>query len=223
LYVKKRFADFDPRKATPSKEVKAGDLNAPLSEQTTHLSIVDAEGTAVSITTTLNDNYGCRTVVGGAGFLLNNEMDDFSVKPGVPNLYGAIGGDANAIAPNKRMLSSMTPTIVTKDGKLYLVVGTPGGTTIITSVFQVILNVIDFDMSVSQAVQARRFHSQWLPDVVFTEKDGLPADVSEELKTMGHILQERSVIGAVEAIMLLPNGKLEGAADTRSDDSVEGF
>lgn len=221
-YLVKRFADFNPNQATPSKSVKAGNLTEA-SEQTTHFSIVDTEGGAVSLTTTLNDNYGCRTVVGGAGFLLNNEMDDFSAKPGVPNIYGAIGGEANAIQAQKRPLSSMTPTIVTKDGKLYMVVGTPGGTTIITSVFQTITNVIDFKMNMTDAVHSKRFHSQWQPDVVFIEKDGMPAATQEKLKAMGHKLQERSYIGLVEAILIQPNGKMEGVADNRGDDDVIGY
>jgi gamma-glutamyltranspeptidase / glutathione hydrolase len=221
-YLKKRFSDFNPQKATPSSAVKHGDLTS-VSEQTTHLSIVDTEGGAVSVTTTLNDNYGCRTVVGDAGFILNNEMDDFSAKPGVPNIYGAIGGEANAIMPQKRPLSSMTPTIVTKDGKLFMVVGTPGGTTIITSVFQCITNVIDFKMSMTDAVQSKRFHSQWQPDVVMIEKDGLPTATEEKLKTMGHKIMARGTIGLVEAILVLPNGKLEGVADNRGDDDVVGY
>ncbi|MEN9612859.1 MAG: hypothetical protein RLZZ628_3673 [Bacteroidota bacterium] len=223
-YLQKRMSDFDPNKATPSKAIKAGNFKtAPVSEQTTHFSIIDAEGNAAAVTTTLNDNYGCRTVVGGAGFLLNNEMDDFSAKPGVPNLYGAVGGDANAIQAGKTMLSSMTPTIVSKGGKLFMVVGTPGGTTIITSVFQVITNVIDFKMSISEAVQAKRFHSQWLPDKVFIEKEGLENGTNTTLKTMGHSIEERGNLGAVEAILVRSDGKLEGAADIRGDDDARGF
>ncbi len=221
-YIQSRMNDFNPAKATPSQAVKHGEL-AAVSEQTTHLSIVDTEGSAVSVTTTLNDNYGCRTVVSGAGFLLNNEMDDFSVKAGVPNMYGAIGGTANAITANKRPLSSMTPTIVAKDGKLFMVVGTPGGTTIITSVFQTITNVIDFNMTGTQATHAKRFHSQWTPDVVYVEKDAFPIETINKLIGMGHKIQERSYIGLVETILVLKNGQLEGVADNRSDDDAVGF
>ncbi|MBL7813461.1 MAG: gamma-glutamyltransferase [Saprospiraceae bacterium] len=221
-YIVNRFKDFMPNRASKSDDIKAGEPHKE-SEQTTHLSIVDADGNAASVTTTLNDNYGCRTIVGGAGFLLNNEMDDFSVKPGVPNMYGAIGGEANAILANKRPLSSMTPTIVTKDGKLFMVVGTPGGTTIITSVFQVITNVIDFNMSATEATHAKRFHSQWKPDVVMVEKDAFSDLTVKKLKGMGHNITARPYIGLVETILVRPDGKLEGAADNRSDDSAEGF
>ena len=221
-YLKIRFSDFNPEKATPSKDVKYGSF-AFESEQTTHLSIVDTEGGAVSLTTTLNDNYGSRTVVGGAGFLMNNEMDDFSVKPGVPNIYGAIGGDANAIHPEKRPLSSMTPTIIVKNGKLFMVVGTPGGTTIPTSVFQTIINVIDYGMTGTEATQAKRFHHQWMPDGVGIEKDGFTPEVLEKLKKMGHSFAERAYIGLVETILVRADGKLEGVADNRSDDDAEGF
>ena len=221
-YLRERMKDFDRNKATSSKQVKAGSFAAQ-SEQTTHISIVDGEGNATSITTTLNDNYGCRTVVAGAGFILNNEMDDFSVKPGVPNLYGAIGGEANSIQPLKHPLSSMTPTIVAKNGKLFMVVGTPGGTTIITSVFQVITNVIDYKMTMFDAVQAPRFHSQWMPDIVMFEKKGLIGDIKQQLEKKGHKIMERPGIGLVEAILVNPDGTLEGAADGRSDDDAEGY
>jgi gamma-glutamyltranspeptidase / glutathione hydrolase len=221
-YLKKRFEDFDPTKATPSKNITPGDLTA-VSEQTTHFCIVDNEGNAVSLTTTLNDNYGCKTVVGGAGFLLNNEMDDFSSKPGVPNMYGAIGGEANAIQPEKRPLSSMTPTIVTKDGKLFMVVGTPGGTTIITSVFQTITNVIDFKMSGTAATHARRFHSQWAPDILFIEKNTFTPELIETLTKMGHKVQERYHLGLVETILVRSDKKLEGVADDRGDDDAVGY
>ncbi len=223
-YAQKRFADFDPAKATPSSQIDGGVFPPKESKQTTHYSIVDAEGNAVAITTTLNAGYGSMTVVGGAGFLLNNEMDDFSAKPGVPNLYGAIGGDANAILPGKRPLSSMTPTIVTKDGKLFLVVGTPGGTTIITSVMQVIANVIDFKMNMTEATHAKRFHSQWLPDELYLEKGAVDEGVRRKLQSMGHKIVDWPGIGLVESIMRRKDGKLEGAADNRAaDDTVLGY
>jgi gamma-glutamyltranspeptidase/glutathione hydrolase len=158
--------NFNWSAATPSISIQPGAFVGYESDQTTHYSIVDKDGNAVSITTTLNDTFGSKIFVKGAGFLLNNEMDDFSSKPGTPNMYGMLGGKANSIQPGKRMLSSMTPTIVEKDGKLFMVVGTPGGATIITSVFQTVLNVIEFDKSMQGAVSAKRFHHQWMPDEV---------------------------------------------------------
>jgi gamma-glutamyltranspeptidase / glutathione hydrolase len=223
LYVVNRMQSFDLDKATPSSEVSAGVLSGIESEQTTHLSVVDAEGNAVSVTTTLNGSYGSAVVVAGAGFLLNNEMDDFSAKPGVPNMYGAIGGEANKILPNKRMLSSMTPTIVEKDGKLFMVVGTPGGTTIINSVFQTILNVVEHDMTMQDAVAAKRTHSQWLPDVIFNETGALSERDSLKLVKMGHTFKSRRSMGRVDAILVRADGKLEGGADPRGDDTAEGF
>jgi gamma-glutamyltranspeptidase / glutathione hydrolase len=223
-YIASRIADFKADKATKSDQIAAGNLTVPLeSEETTHFCIVDAEGGAVSITTTLNDNFGAKTVVSGAGFLLNDEMDDFSSKPGVMNMYGLIGSEANAIAPNKRMLSSMTPTIVLKDGKLLLVVGTPGGSTIITSVFQTIMNVIEHNMSASDAVNAPRFHHQWLPDVIYVEKDAIAPSIKEKLQQKGHTFKERGGIGKVEAILMRPDGTIEAAADKRGDDSAAGY
>ena len=171
----------------------------------------------MAVTTTLNGGYGSRTVVGGAGFFLNNEMDDFSVKPGVPNMYGAIGGDANAIAPGKRMLSSMTPTIVLKNDKPYLVVGTPGGTTIITSVFQTIVNVIDFGMNASDAVNKPKFHHQWVPDEIVVEND-FPQETREQLRKMGYIIKQRGNIGRTEVIRILPDGTIVAIADKRGED-----
>ena len=220
-YLKCRMADFSKTKATPSTAIKAGIFKDH--EQTTHFNIVDAEGNAVSVTTTLNDSYGSHAVVVGAGFILNNEMDDFSVKPGVPNIYGLIGGAANAIEPGKRMLSSMTPTIVERDGKLWMVVGTPGGSTIITSVFQTILNVREWGMSAPDAVAAPRFHSQWLPDVIFVEDKAVVENVRESLRGMGHVIQKRGPIGRVECILVRGDGRLEGGADIRGDDHVGGF
>ena len=221
-YLKERMADFVPGKASTSEQVKPGDIPAVESEETTHLSVIDKDGNAVAVTTTLNNSYGSKTVVGGAGFILNDEMDDFSVKPGVPNMYGAIGGEANAIMPGKRMLSSMTPTLVLKDGMPYLVVGTPGGTTICTSVFQTIVNIIDFNMSTEDAVWKPKFHHQWLPDKVDLEK-GFPDNTRKALEEMGYKIVERSGIGRTEVIKVLPNKKFEAVADNRGDDSAEGW
>jgi gamma-glutamyltranspeptidase / glutathione hydrolase len=223
-YNKERMSSFKPDKASLSSEITEGNPVALLeSEQTTHFSVVDANGNAVSVTTTLNGGFGSKVFVAGAGFLLNNEMDDFSVKPGYANAYGLVGGEANAIEPGKRMLSSMTPSIVEKDGQLMMVVGTPGGSTIITSVFQTILNVIDHGMGMQEAVAARRFHHQWLPDVIVSETDALSADVKTALEGMGHAFREAGNIGRVDAILVLPDGSLEGGADPRGDDTAIGY
>jgi gamma-glutamyltranspeptidase / glutathione hydrolase len=221
VYIKARMVDFKPDTASNSTLVLAGAIKE--SEETTHFSVVDREGNAVSVTTTLNDSYGSRTVVAGAGFILNNEMDDFSAKPGAANLYGAVGGKANAIAPNKRPLSSMTPTIVTKAGKNWLVLGTPGGTTIPTSVFQVIVNVAEFGQSLPDAVQAKRFHHQWKPNQISAEEGCFSEEVQAKLERMGHKIEYRDPIGRVEAILRLPNGKWQGVADGRGDDSAGGY
>lgn len=218
-YLTQRMKDYDSTKASISKNILAGKVKE--SEETTHISIMDKDGNMVAVTTTLNGGYGSRTVVGDAGFLLNNEMDDFSVQPGVPNMYGAIGGEANSIQPGKRMLSSMTPTLVLKNKKPFLVVGTPGGTTIPTSVYQTILNVIDFKMNLSDAVNKPKFHHQWLPDVVFVEK-GFDEQVKISLAKMGYSLKERDAIGRTEAIKKEKN-KLIVVADNRGDDSVAGY
>jgi gamma-glutamyltranspeptidase/glutathione hydrolase len=220
-YLQERMQDFTEGKASNSVTVKPGNFKKQ-NEQTTHLSVIDSEGNAVSVTTTLNNSYGSKTVVGGAGFFLNDEMDDFSVKPGVPNIYGAIGGEANAIAPGKRMLSSMTPTIVLKDSLPYIVVGTPGGTTIPTSVFQSIVNIIDFGLSPEDAVNQPKFHHQWLPDQVFVERS-FPEVVRKSLEAMGYKVVERGAIGRVELIRIHPNGTKEGIADRRGDDAAEGY
>jgi len=220
-YVNERMKLYDPNKAGNSKDIQAGNI-APESEETTHLNVYDKDGNAVSITTTLNGEYGSSTVVAGAGFLLNNEMDDFSIKPGVPNMYGAVGGEANAIAPGKRMLSSMTPTIVLKDGKPFLVVGTPGGTTITTSVFQTLIDIIEFNMSPEDAVNKPKFHHQWLPDMIFVEKD-FPMDVREQLIQMGYTLKQREAIGRTEVIQISPDGKIIAVGDKRGDDTAEGY
>ena len=218
-YLKQRMADYDPNKAGVSTNVKAGQI--PQSEETTHLSTMDAEGNMVAVTTTLNGGYGSKTVVGGAGFLMNNEMDDFSAKPGVPNMYGALGGEANAIAPGKRMLSCMTPTLVLKGDKPYLTIGTPGGTTIPTSVYQALVNLIDFNMSLDDAINKPKFHHQWFPDEVSVERD-FSAETKKQLEAMGYKLKERAAIGRTEGIRIL-NGKREAVADKRGDDSVAGF
>jgi gamma-glutamyltranspeptidase/glutathione hydrolase len=220
-YLRDRMKDYQPGVAGNSDQIKPGAIPKE-SEQTTHISIIDAMGNAVSITTTLNNSFGSKTVVGGAGFFLNDEMDDFSAKPGVPNLYGAVGGEANAIAAGKRMLSSMTPTVVLQNGKPFLVVGTPGGTTITTSVFQTIVDIIDFKMSTDDAVNKPKFHHQWLPDQVDVEKS-FPADTRQALQKMGYKIIERSSIGRTEVIKALPDGSFEGVADGRGDDGAEGY
>lgn len=224
-YLEKRMEDYQPEKAGKSSEVKAG-VPAPESEETTHLSVVDQWGNAVSVTTTLNGSYGSRTVVGGAGFLMNNEMDDFSIKPGVPNMYGALGNENNAIAAGKRMLSSMTPTIVLKNNQPYLVVGTPGGTTIPTSVLQTIINFLDFDLSVSDAVNRPKFHHQWMPDVIFVEND-FPEDTISQLERMGYKISKRGTIGRTEVIKITRPGvnqlHLEAVGDKRGDDDARAY
>ena len=218
-YLQKRMADYNPLKAGSSELTKAGVIKE--SEQTTHISVTDIEGNAVSVTTTLNDNYGSKTVITGAGFIMNNEMDDFSVKLGVPNMYGALGNDKNAIAPGKRMLSSMTPTIVLKNNKPFIVVGTPGGTTIPTSVFQSIVNIVDYNLSPADAVNKPKFHHQWLPDIIFVEKD-FPKKVRDQLTAMGYTIQERAAIGRTELIKI-EQKKITAIADKRGDDDARGF
>lgn len=221
-YLKKRMNDYQPGIAGNSTQIKPGVLPMKESEQTTHLSVLDAEGNAVSVTTTLNNSYGSKTVIGGAGFFINDEMDDFSVKPGVPNLYGAVGGEANAIAPGKRMLSSMTPTLVLKDGKPFIVVGTPGGTTIPTSVFQTIVNIIDFGMSADDAVNKPKFHHQWLPDQIDVERS-FPEATRIALQKMGYTIKERGSIGRTEVIKKIPGDGMEAVADKRGDDAAAGY
>jgi gamma-glutamyltranspeptidase/glutathione hydrolase len=224
-YLQRRMAAFQPDKAGNSKDIGAG-LLSPKSEETTHLDVVDDEGNAVSITTTLNGGYGSRVVVGGAGFFLNNEMDDFSVKPGVPNMYGAVGTEANAIAPGKRMLSSMTPTLVLEKGKVFLVVGTPGGTTITTSVFQTLVDILDFGLNTEDAVNKPKFHHQWLPDSLYVEA-AFPAYTREQLTTMGYNISQRGSIGRTEVIKVMPGPgathKLEAVGEGRGDDTANGY
>lgn len=222
-YLVKRMQSIDTARATPSASVKAGEFARSESDQTTHFSIVDRYGNAVSITTTLNGGYGSKVVVREAGFLLNNEMDDFSVKPGAPNMYGLVGGQANAIAAGKRMLSSMTPTIVEKKGKLYLVVGTPGGSTIITSVFQTVLNVLEHGMGMQEAVAAKRFHHQWLPDQITAETEAFTPATNATLEAKGHQIELTPAIGRVDAILVKKKRRLEGGADPRGDDTAAGY
>jgi gamma-glutamyltranspeptidase/glutathione hydrolase len=219
-YLAKRMQDYNPEKASVSENINAGVIHE--SNETTHISIIDAEGNMASITTTLNGGYGSKVVVSGAGFLLNNEMDDFSIKPGTPNMFGAVGGEANAIVPGKRMLSSMTPTLVLKNKKPYVVIGTPGGTTIPTAVFEALVNILDFNMNASDAINKPKFHHQWLPDEVLVEKD-FDAAVIKKLQAMGYNIKEGGTIGRTEVIRLLSNGKRETAADKRGDDAVAGF
>lgn len=226
-YLKERMANYEPGKATPSSLIKPGTVVQDESEETTHLSVTDNQGNAVAVTTTLNNSYGSRTVVGGAGFFLNDEMDDFSIKPGVPNMYGAIGGEANAIHPGKRMLSSMTPTLVIKNDQPYLVVGTPGGTTIPTSVFQTLVNILEFDMTTEEAVYKPKFHHQWLPDRVDVEKS-FPKAVLDSLQKSGYTVRERGEIGRTEVIRILNAGtgskqRFEAVADNRGDDDARGW
>lgn len=222
-YLDHRISEIDPERAATADEIRAGDFNDLESEETTHYSVVDRFGNAVAATTTLNGGYGCKIVVEGAGFFLNNEMDDFSIKPGVPNMYGLVGGEANAIMPGKRMLSSMTPTIITKGDDLKYVVGTPGGSTIITSVFQTILNVIDHNMTMKEAVTAGRFHHQWLPEYIRSERQAIDSVTMVRLKELGHELRFTGAIGRVDAIKVWPDGTFEGGADPRGDDTAIGY
>ena len=223
MYLLNKMNDYKEKHASFSETIFPGDPYPYESEETTHYSIVDPYGNAVSVTTTLNASYGSGVMVGDAGFLLNNEMDDFSSKPGTPNLYGLVGGEANAIQPKKRMLSSMTPSILEKNGELFMVVGTPGGSTIITGVFQTIMNVIEFDLSMQEAVSAGRFHHQWLPDEIKIETYRFNDKIIESLGKMGHQFNEVNSMNRIDAILVLPDGRYEGGADPRGDDKAIGF
>jgi gamma-glutamyltranspeptidase / glutathione hydrolase len=222
-YLDDRMITFNENRASDSQEIKPGSPEGYTSEETTHYSVVDVAGNSVATTTTLNNTFGNSIVVDSAGFLLNNQMDDFSVKPGFPNMYGLVGGEANSVQPGKRMLSSMTPTIVEKDGKLLLALGSPGGSTIPTTVFQVVNNVLNYGMSLGNAVDAGRFHHQWLPDWISYENNAIDSASCKKLKDMGHTLKERSSLGSVNAIMILPGGKIAGSADKRGNNSSCGY
>ncbi len=222
-YLAARMGDYKEDKASLSAEIQAGSPAVYESQETTHYSVVDQSGNAVAVTTTLNNSYGNSIIVEGAGFLLNDEMDDFSVKPGVPNMFGLVGGEANSVQPGKRMLSSMTPVIVEKDGKLFLVAGSPGGATIPTTVCQVIINVIDYNMNIGEAVDTGRFHHQWLPDLISYESGCIDSLNISKLIEMGHKMKAVSAIGRVNAIQIRKDGKIEGAADRRGDNSACGY
>ena len=222
-YLNSKFNTINKDIKTKSSDIKSGNIVINESEETTHFSIVDSFGNAVSVTTTINSSFGSKVVVDGAGFLLNNEMDDFSIKPGFPNMFGLVGGEANAIEPNKRMLSSMTPTILEKNDKLFMVLGTPGGSTIITSVFQTILNVIDYNMGMQEAVDSKKFHHQWLPDVLVVEEETLSDELSNRLTQIGHKIVKRSSLGRMDCILIKEDGSLEGGADKRGDNIAIGY
>ena len=221
-YAQMRVQDINANSSTRSGEIKAGDSPFSESEETTHYSVIDKDGNSVSVTTTINSGYGSGITVTGAGFILNNEMDDFSSKPGVPNMFGLIGNEANAIEAYKRPLSSMTPTIVLKNNKPFLILGTPGGSTIITTVFQNILNVVTHNMNIKEAVDAPRFHSQWLPDQIDYEKNSLSKKTANQLKRLGHKTEKRGYIGEANGIMI-DGGLFLGGADKRGENSAVGY
>lgn len=224
-YLHDRLTKSNLETIVPSDEIAHGNINFSESDQTTHFSIVDPNGNAVAVTTTLNGAFGSKLYCSELGFFLNNEMDDFSIKPGVQNFFGLTGSKANAIEPGKRMLSSMTPTIIEKNGNLFMVLGSPGGSTIITSIFQNILNVAEFGMGMQESVALPRAHHQWLPDEILMEPNGFSTETIQKLKDKGYKVnvQGAPVIGKVDAILKLPDGSFEAGADLRGDDAAAGF
>ena len=223
-YAKNRVQSISLQKATQSAEVFEGNPPPYESRETTHYSVIDKDRNAVSVTTTLNTGFGSGIVVDGAGFFLNNEMDDFSIKPGTPNIYGLVGSAANAIYPNKRPLSSMTPAIVTHNDKPYIIIGSPGGSTIITTVLQVILNVIEHEMNIADAVAVPRFHSQWLPDIVMVEPNSISGSIKQNLESRGHTISQYrwGYIGSANGI-LIDSNNFYGGADPRHENAVVGY
>jgi len=222
-YLLERMSDFSFDSPTPSSEISYGEIEILESDETTHYSIVDQFGNAIAVTTTLNGTYGSQLYCSELGFFLNNEMDDFSSKPGTPNMYGLIGGSANKIEPQKRMLSSMTPTIVEKDNNLFMTLGSPGGSRIITSVLQTILNVHEFSMTMNEAVNSPRFHHQWMPDTIKIESNSFESKLIKELSSYGYNIGYKNPIGIVDGILVKSNGILEAGADKRGDDTAVGF
>jgi gamma-glutamyltranspeptidase/glutathione hydrolase len=222
-YAIKRMLDFDNKKATKSSDIRPGDLYIKEHNQTTHYSIADKFGNLVSTTTTLNDNFGSKVIVDGAGFLLNDEMDDFSSKPGVPNMFGLLGSEANSIAPGKRMLSSMTPTIILKDNKPFLILGSPGGGKIITTVLETIVNIIDYGFILRTAIELPRFHHQWYPDVLQVEQNMMLQINFRLLKSMDYDIKVVPDFGRIDAVMFLPNGSMTGYSDSRGYGKALGY